>query len=403
MEFILSTKKVGSDRLDCLEGIRALSMTWVVLGHSFAFSLPLLFVNNKEFTMKIQKDGQVGLAFQAVTQGEYAVDTFFFIGATLVSYLLHKDLDKTGGWTGKQGLVHMVVFYVNRILRITVPYAFTIMFMISIPPLVIKTPLSAAAYAHETSSACQEYWWHHLLYIHNFVPGAQGCISQSWFLATDMIFFAASPLLIYPLWLSTKQQSALRVASILWCLSFLLLSIAWCLRCTINYSSGGSLEEFCWTDIVQPDFAPWGRRSHAYILGILMGHTLHSTRGKTVKIPTVFAFIIWQTVLLVFFSVIYAPYNTSLLTWKRVAGGGRSMTTLQRFWYSSSHLLWSSALTWLVFACSRGLGGPITQLLTWQGWTPVSKVSFMAYLVHMDFNWIFFFMQVGKNLSSEKM
>ena len=124
MEFILSTKKVGSDRLDCLEGIRALSMTWVVLGHSFAFSLPLLFVNNKEFTMKIQKDGQVGLAFQAVTQGEYAVDTFFFIGATLVSYLLHKDLDKTRGWAGKQGLVHMGVFYVNRIFRITVPYAF---------------------------------------------------------------------------------------------------------------------------------------------------------------------------------------------------------------------------------------------------------------------------------------
>ena len=106
------------------------------------------------------------------------------------------------------------------------------------------------------------------------------------------------------------------------------------------------------------------------------------------------AFIVWQIVLLVFFSVIYAPYNTSLLTWKRVAEGGRSMTTLQRFWYSSTHLLWSSALTWLVFACCRGLGGPITQLLTWPGWTPISKVSFMTYLVHMDFNWIFFFMQV---------
>ena len=69
----------------------------------------LLFVNNKEFTIKIQKDGQVGLAFQSVTQGEYAVNTFFFIGATLVSYLLHKDLDKTGGGAGKQGQVHMRV------------------------------------------------------------------------------------------------------------------------------------------------------------------------------------------------------------------------------------------------------------------------------------------------------
>ena len=113
IRFILSTKKVGSDRVDCLEGIRALSMTWVVLRHSFAFSLPLLFVNNREFTIKIQKDGQVGLAFQSVTQGEYAVDTFFFLPPPQ-----GPGQDGRLGWQAKTGP------HVNRILRITVPYAF---------------------------------------------------------------------------------------------------------------------------------------------------------------------------------------------------------------------------------------------------------------------------------------
>ena len=34
-------------------------------------------------------------------QGEFSVDSFFFIGATLLSYLLLKDLDKTNGWFNK--------------------------------------------------------------------------------------------------------------------------------------------------------------------------------------------------------------------------------------------------------------------------------------------------------------
>ena len=29
--------KKGSGRLDCLEGMRAISMTWVILGHNFGF------------------------------------------------------------------------------------------------------------------------------------------------------------------------------------------------------------------------------------------------------------------------------------------------------------------------------------------------------------------------------
>ena len=37
---------------------------------------------------------ETGMAFQAVKEGPYSVDTFFFIGATLVSYLLLKVFRK---------------------------------------------------------------------------------------------------------------------------------------------------------------------------------------------------------------------------------------------------------------------------------------------------------------------
>ena len=49
----------------------------------------------------------------------------------------------------------------------------------------------------------------------------------------------------------------------------------------------------------------------------------------------------------------------------------------------------------MIFACSRGLGSFINDFLSWGGWTPIAKISFMTYLVHMDIQFIFFRMQAS--------
>ena len=41
----------------------------------------------------------------------------------------------------------MLLFYVNRILRITIPYALVIAFFIGIAPLIITEPMAAANFA----------------------------------------------------------------------------------------------------------------------------------------------------------------------------------------------------------------------------------------------------------------
>ena len=51
LEFIFKVPdKKGSGRLDCLEGMRAMSMTWVILGHNFGFGSYWLHVRNKQYT-----------------------------------------------------------------------------------------------------------------------------------------------------------------------------------------------------------------------------------------------------------------------------------------------------------------------------------------------------------------
>ena len=60
-----------------------------------------------------------------------------FIGATLVSYLLLKDLDKSNGWFHVKGGVRMFLFYLNRYLRLSIPYALAIGVYVGVIPLLL--------------------------------------------------------------------------------------------------------------------------------------------------------------------------------------------------------------------------------------------------------------------------
>ena len=65
------------------------------------------------------------------------MDSFLFIGATLVSYLLLKDLDKSNGWFHGKGGVRMFLFYLNRSLRLSIPFALAIGVYVGVIPLLL--------------------------------------------------------------------------------------------------------------------------------------------------------------------------------------------------------------------------------------------------------------------------
>ena len=68
--FKVPDSKKGSQRLDCLEGMRAISMTWVILGHNFIFGASLLHINGKSFIDQIWMRQRGGLAIEAVKSGQ---------------------------------------------------------------------------------------------------------------------------------------------------------------------------------------------------------------------------------------------------------------------------------------------------------------------------------------------
>ena len=61
------------------------------------------------------------------------------------------------------------------------------------------------------------------------------------------------------------------------------------------------------------------------------------------------------------------------------------LTRMENSFYGGlSRLAWAVALSWVVFACTKGYGGWVNELLSWEAFQPLSKLTFTIYLVHED-------------------
>lgn len=78
-------RNVGADTIPSIHGLRAFSMAWVILGHT------CIVIFKYSDNMELRKDVEKNFFFQAITNGPFSVDTFFFISGCLVSYLYFRS------------------------------------------------------------------------------------------------------------------------------------------------------------------------------------------------------------------------------------------------------------------------------------------------------------------------
>ena len=103
--FDTSTPK---DHLECLDGIRFLSISWVFMGHFLTQSVLLNFpIRNFSWFYKRLTQSY---AFDALRNPWVSVDSFFLISGILVTYLMLKELDKNKR-------INYPMMYIHRYLR----------------------------------------------------------------------------------------------------------------------------------------------------------------------------------------------------------------------------------------------------------------------------------------------
>ena len=175
---------------DCLNGMRVLSMLWIVCGHTMMMPAPINGFDNPE-DLAATFGARSKAWFMLVIGGEIAVDTFFFLGGFLVAYLGAKDVDRRGGKLPVLGML------AGRYARVTPAFAATLVFYSQIASRVGDGPFFVR-FQRSVFRRCDRLWWTELLYLHNFVPfdSDEVCMGWSWYLGCDMIFFACSPAVI---------------------------------------------------------------------------------------------------------------------------------------------------------------------------------------------------------------
>ncbi|KAJ8042096.1 Nose resistant to fluoxetine protein 6 [Holothuria leucospilota] len=346
--------------IPCLNGIRVLSMLWVILGHTFWISAMVGTVNPETGVDWLKRYG-----FLFVLNAFYSVDTFFFLSGLLVTYLTLKQMKK------KHGKIAWHWFYFHRYWRLSPVLAMTMLLYVCITPYFGHGPYAQNLGVREF---CPKYWWANLLYISNFYPvySAEMCMGWVWYLANDMQFYIISPLILVPLffipWLGLSLIAVLCAASM--CTTGILVAV---------YDFPSAFSEFqtqpgthaTFTDVVY--MKPYCRIS-PYLVGMILGCIFFKYPPKSIKFHWMVALLGWILACGTGYACVYSVYgNYNGEPWP--TAGNVVYEMLCRF-------AWGLFVAWVVFACYYGYGGWVNSFLDHPAWAPLGRLTYSAYLLH---------------------
>ncbi|XP_047515060.1 nose resistant to fluoxetine protein 6-like [Pieris napi] len=391
---ILSTRRPNDGALTCLHGMRFLSVLWVIMVHTY---LTIFYIaDNKQMRVVTERN----FLYQSVGNASYCVDTFFFISGLLVTVLFlrtedkktkrktekrDKDLNKNiNGYTNSALSVSIseqsfyedvldkpkpsikisrmtrsfLVLLSYRLVRLTPAYAF----VIGINELALRythnhTVFEPAIFDHIT---CEKYWWRNVLYINNLFPQKDMCMVWSWYMANDTQFYVVGIILLL---ISVKHLKFATISLVL------VLASSWITTIYISvwHQYKARIQEPF--EMFDPLYdKPWSRIG-PYLIGMMVGWYLHRTKCQ-VKIPYWLVAIGWPASIAIIGSLIFGMVDGYFEVWPTA------------FYISIGHTGWGVALAWVAIACCCGYGGLANSLLSYNGWLPLSRLTYCAYLVH---------------------
>ncbi|XP_054713744.1 nose resistant to fluoxetine protein 6-like [Uloborus diversus] len=367
--FYTNTKRLlkkddSKDSIKIFHGMKVITVLWVILNHSYYYTN--IQVAGSLITVT---DWRQKIAFQLMANGFLNVETFFFITAVLIAYGVTR-------MPGKQ--INIGLYIVRRIWRLTPP------FMLVIATSFLVPYFGSGPVWHETVvegiiNKCKKNWWKNLLYFNNFVPVKETCFPWMWYLPADTHLYIIALVFLIPL---------KRNVNLAFLMNGVLLAAGTCATIFNNYYY--QLHPTAITAFTHPEdgnyFADYGYfRSYlhlsTYCVGMTVGYVI-ATRKK-IHIPLVVNILGWLVSSVAALTVLYGVYE-----WNQ---GNVPSLVVSTLYTCTNKFVWSLALGWVTVVCMTGNGGIVTRILSWQAFVPLSRLTYMAYLVHP----IIQFMYVG--------
>ncbi|XP_074602908.1 nose resistant to fluoxetine protein 6-like [Brevipalpus obovatus] len=361
----LFAESSSNNELKSLNGIRCLSMSWIILGHT------TLWTNHHAFSNTFRVvDIITPLSSQALLNVTLSVETFFLISGLLTSYVTWKTYERSGL------KFNAFWFIISRYIRLTPALVCSICLVFFLPyfgsgPIWTET-------IQPIVNGCEENWWVNLLYMQAFLNPEKICLLPTWWLSNDMIFHIISLFVLLPLMKSQKW------GKIVIALVITTFAISTAIISSLNdyppgvFPTAVQVEEY-WLDYVIKFF--WRPYLHGppFFIGLYLGYLL--ARKRFIRLDRIHIVFWWTIALSTLYFVLHAPYPLTLgETWSK---------PITVIFDSTNRILWSLAVGWIIYASAAGYGGLFYDFLSHKIFAPFAKITFCVYLTHMLFIWVY--------------
>ena len=377
-KLLASKPAAEKNALDIFNGMKVLSIGWVVLGHSFLFRITETVVLNIDETP--QRMSYWYSAF--VYGGLFSVDAFFWMSGVLFAYLAIIQFRSTRG-------VNWPVLYLHRFIRILPLYMFILFLSWSFSAYIGSGPMWYTF--DETQADCTKYWWTMPLFINNlYMPNDDGasCLTGSWYLANDMQFFLISPPIIY-LYVKESRWAGWVLSGFLAGVCVLFSSIvAWDLE--LNVVPASSEDRYYMADYYYKPYTRIG----PYALGLMCGFIYYSWAKKADRQPPfdscayflashihnnrIIRWICYFSGLFIINILVFIPYDQySDVSWTKWTRSDNSA------YLGFNHTVFALGLSLFFLPILVGHNRLLASFLSADVWTPIARLVFSIFLLHM--------------------
>ncbi|KAI6236118.1 Acyltransferase 3 domain-containing protein [Aphelenchoides besseyi] len=366
---LIQMPKDVNSTITCMFGLRFLCVAWTLIGHSFHIFQS--FVSNiDEYRDEITNN----FWNQWISNFTLSVDVFLVLSGTLTAYSWFKKWYGTDTAPGFTSFGYWLRFYRHRLVRLWPALAYTLFTLIARLSWTHFHPIFPPT---DPAKECLKNGnWMKNLFMLNSLSGNL-CVGWTWYISTEFIFYLLAPIFLVTLHRSPIWGFNLSILVILF-------SAALNVATMYNYNFPPIPLSYHVPSIFNQDFLlhhyvlyikPYCRIA-PYIIGLLLGYFL----AQLGKMPEKSVgerkstFIFWFIATIAGFWSLFGAYP---------ALQGWNWPFYHLFYGTTFRVVFSIAISWLIYACHTGRAGLINRVLSAWILLPLSSLSYSVYLIHM--------------------
>uniref|UniRef100_H9GCS6 Uncharacterized protein n=1 Tax=Anolis carolinensis TaxID=28377 RepID=H9GCS6_ANOCA len=349
--------KPSQDLSLALNGIRTLSLLWIISGHTSQMTAWQNLDNELEWEAKVLKNP---VYIYSLSGPFYlGVDTFFLISGLLSSWSFINLLNCSGENLG----FHIILKYLwSRLVRLQPLHMYSVCLLVGLYSIIPWGPLWE--YSKLEVDNCRNTWWSNIFLINNFI-----CNGWTWYLANDFQFHFTTPLLVF---FSTQKHWLIISVTFLFLATFTvtaLLSSVYRLPVANPHDMRKTSTVMYFMEYYSKPYCRYG----PFLVGIILGLFIYHQKMPVLR-TKMQAFIGWLCAMFSMFIVVLLAYALD--------GTSKYYSPAHALYQAIHRTVWAAAVGWIIFACKEGYGGFINGMLSWGIWTVAAKISYACYLVH---------------------